>query len=309
MDILLTGLKIIGLLLLVLLLLVLLILVMILYWPVRYKLRGMRDAADWNVGGEICWLFVKLTAGIGKDRERVFRITVFGHPVYPAAEKKVQKSAPRNKKRRKIKPEAARSGETEADIVQPEEQETESLASEKVKPVPEKSTVPVQEEIHEKDRKKEKKKCGFSAARKKIETFQKKAEKIPAAISEKCRALKKKESHIRQFLDKPYTRNTIRRGKKIIYLFFRSVRPKKSEGYLHFGMGDPADTGEMLGRISMFYFLFSGWFILDPDFEKKTAEGYINMKGRLCLGTIGIPALSLILSKDFKRTKALAEKI
>lgn len=41
----------------------------------------------------------------------------------------------------------------------------------------------------------------------------------------------------------------------------------------------------------------------------ETIEGNLNLKGRIYLGPIAIPGLIMVLGKDFKKTKSLAEKI
>lgn len=55
---------------------------------------------------------------------------------------------------------------------------------------------------------------------------------------------------------------------------------------LHFGMEDPALTGEILGGISIFYPVFMDNVKVYPDFEQSILEGELFIKGRLRLITI-----------------------
>ena len=75
------------------------------------------------------------------------------------------------------------------------------------------------------------------------------------------------------------------------------------------GLSSPAQTGEVLGKISMFYALYGRWLTIDPDFYNKVIEGNIDIRGRIYLFRFVFPAIRIILSRDFWRTKKLAEKI
>ena len=136
-----------------------------------------------------------------------------------------------------------------------------------------------------------------------------KLDEIINSIADKMHKASKKVSHIEQFLDKPYTQKTIKRGKKILARLLKSVKPKKSRGWVHYGLSNPADTGMILGKMSMFFPIYGKWLQVQPDFEYQTIEGNLNLKGRIYLGPIAIPGLIMVLGKDFKKTKSLAEKI
>ena len=136
-----------------------------------------------------------------------------------------------------------------------------------------------------------------------------KLDEIINSIADKMHKASKKVSHIEQFLDKPYTQKTIKRGKKILARLLKSVKPKKSRGWVHYGLSNPADTGMILGKMSMFFPIYGKWLQVQPDFEHQTIEGNLNLKGRIYLGPIAIPGLIMVLGKDFKKTKSLAEKI
>ena len=118
-----------------------------------------------------------------------------------------------------------------------------------------------------------------------------------------------KVEHVLQFLEKDFVQRTIKRVFNVLKKLLGTVKPKKSKGYLHFGLSSAADTGEMLGRIAAFYPLYGRWLDIEPDFYNKGIEGDIDIKGRIYLFRFVFPLLGIALTRDFWRTFKLAKKI
>ena len=118
-----------------------------------------------------------------------------------------------------------------------------------------------------------------------------------------------KLDHWIQFLDKDYVRHTISMVLVILKRTLVTIKPKKSKGYLRLGLGSAADTGEVLGKISMFYPLYGRWLSIEPDFYNKIIEADVMMKGRIYLFRILFPSIKLALTRDFWKTKKLYDKI
>ena len=149
-----------------------------------------------------------------------------------------------------------------------------------------------------------------------IEKLRLKALKILEKISgtkdkvlDKKDTLIRKKDHFIEFLDKPYTKNTIARGKKLLKKVFKNLLPRKGNANVLFGLKTPEKTGAMLGNVCMFYPLYHKWLHITPEFYEKKIEADLWFKGRIFIGSMAIPALFLVLSKDFKRTRNLAKKI
>lgn len=119
----------------------------------------------------------------------------------------------------------------------------------------------------------------------------------------------RKKDHFIEFLDKPYTKNTIARGKKLLKKVFKNLLPRKGNANVLFGLKTPEQTGAMLGKVCMFYPLYHKWLHITPEFYEKKIEADLWFKGRIFIGSMAIPALFLVLSQDFKRTRNLAKKI
>ena len=76
--------------------------------------------------------------------------------------------------------------------------------------------------------------------------------------------------------------------------------PKKIRGYVRFGEGDPYRTGERLAYLAACYPLYGRSLSIYPDFENKTLEGDVELKGRIVLAAIVGAGLKLILNKNVK---------
>ena len=90
---------------------------------------------------------------------------------------------------------------------------------------------------------------------------------------------------------------------------FKNLLPRKGNANVLFGLKTPEKTGAMLGNVCMFYPLYHKWLHITPEFYEKKIEADLWFKGRIFIGSMAIPALFLVLSKDFKRTRNLAKKI
>ncbi len=129
------------------------------------------------------------------------------------------------------------------------------------------------------------------------------------ALDKKQLELSKKLDHVYQFLERDYVQKTIKRSLKIIKRFFGTIKPKKSKGYIHYGLNSSADTGMILGKFSMFYPLYGRWLVVEPDFYNKVIEGNMDVRGHIFLFRFVFPVIGMILTPSFWKTIKLAKKI
>lgn len=79
---------------------------------------------------------------------------------------------------------------------------------------------------------------------------------------------------------------------------FRILKPDKLEGNVHFGMDDPAVTGEILGGLALILPLYQEYLSIRPDFEKQCLDGSLRGNGRLYLVSVLKLALKIIFNKN-----------
>ena len=79
---------------------------------------------------------------------------------------------------------------------------------------------------------------------------------------------------------------------------FLIIKPDKLEGFLHFGLEDPAITGKILGILAMILPLYQGFLTINPDFTKSCLDGTLKGKGKIFLFPIVKLAIKVILNKN-----------
>ena len=129
--------------------------------------------------------------------------------------------------------------------------------------------------------------------------FKKIKDKI-LSIKDKIIHLNKKKNYILDMKDDERVRNGVGYAKDKFLLILKRILPKKLNGYVAFGMEDPATTGKILGSVSAFFPIWGGHVTLVPDFENKRLEVDADLKGRIMLALLVIPALKVWFNKDIK---------
>ena len=339
MGIFLLILKILGIVLLCILGLILLIILLVLFTPISYRIKAQHGEEKTEANAKIGFLIAGFKASFVKGTGLDYKVTVCGIKIMgkddkPKKKKKKKKDAgsdefdqfedtvPTVDSDGNVVPELT-SDSTESDdnlqlddLDEPIETEGDSRKDKKKKNKKDKKS-------KKKDKKSKDKKDSKSKGPKEKKTFAERIdnlfekinnildnldEKYEKALTKYDELMTKKE-HIEQFLEKDFVQRTIKRVFKVIKRLLLTIKPKKSKGYLHMGLASPAQTGEILGKISMFYGLYGSWLTIDPDFYNKVIEGNIDIRGRIYLFRFVFPAIRIILSRDFWRTKKLAEKI
>lgn len=117
--------------------------------------------------------------------------------------------------------------------------------------------------------------------------FQKFAEtfrKIKYTIRTFCDRIKKvKENigHYREIWKDEKTQLAFTAGKGEFFKLLRHMRPRKVKGWLRFGTGDPATTGELLGVMAVFYGWYRDRLTITPDFQEQVFLAELDIKGRV----------------------------
>ena len=338
MAVVLTILKILGIILLCIIGLILLLALIVLLVPIRYKARGQYTEEAVDADFKVRWLFFRVLGTFEKDKGLLVKAKAAWFTVYQMEMgKKTEKTAAkqeavqtdRENEPEKIITEGAPSEEEEK--VKDAEPAGEKLPVPKdddsVIPNPNGTAEDDTEDLEifgsgrpetKKERKARLKREKEEAkARKAEEKKQPKPEKPPEETLEykmeqfrqKIEKVEKKIDHVRQFLDREATQRTIERAKKLLIKIIKHLKPKKGGIWVHVGLGSAADTGMMLGKIVWLYPVFGKWLLIEPDFHHKVIEVKGDVKGRIRLGSLAVPALIFYLRKDTRRTIKLAKKI
>ncbi len=177
--------------------------------------------------------------------------------------------------------------------------------------------------------KKENKKTGFviiddeiefekpeSDTKKITKVSQKKQEKTKQSVVQKIRRkIQDIRRKIKQFFEKikkinekreallnvyHHKRFEVAKKDAVVYIktLWNIIKPKHLEGYVHFGLEDPAATGQVLGIIAMFLAWYHEFLQVEPDFEHACLDGNLKGNGKIRLFSVVKLIIKIMFNKN-----------
>lgn len=144
----------------------------------------------------------------------------------------------------------------------------------------------------------------------KIKVFVKKLPSIRKQLKNKIKNIKEKIVKLKNKIRRFYEFLTLEENKtsfgyiwKLFKKMVKHVSPRKVKGYVRFGMEDPCTTGEILGAVAIFYGKYGKNIRVIPEFEEKCLEAELKLRGHMQLGVLGIHALRVLFSSEFRSLK------
>ncbi len=112
----------------------------------------------------------------------------------------------------------------------------------------------------------------------------------------------KKLNEKREALLKVYHHKRFEVAKKDAIAYIKAlwniIKPKHLEGRIHFGLEDPASTGQVLGVLAMFLVWYHEFLRVEPDFEKACFDGYLKGNGKIRLFPVVKLVIKIMLNKN-----------
>ncbi len=286
--------KIILLVLAIVLGVLLVILLGLLLIPFRYRIQ-VDNTESWRGRGKLSWLGILVQAKIVYENSGFFwKVYVLGIPVFPKREKTQKEShKPKVQKESGKAAEPAKEKQEEPERPEPRDE------------LERKAAVVADESEHtERSLRKRKRRRHFSFT---VwwENIKKKWKRFCAKIKQLWHTTK---GWI-ELLQDDLTKSVFAAGKKEIFYILKKIRPRKLEGHIHYGTGDPATTGQILGMIAMVYGYFGKKFRVIPDFEEKIYDMDVTCKGRVPLGKVLLSLWRLYKNKEFRIWKRKMDRI
>lgn len=264
--IILTILKWLGIVLLCVLALLLVLCMCILFVPVRYHI-SVTCMDRWSAHGVVSWMFHILHLSFDTDGKKGTRLRIFGFPV----------SAGGGTGRRKRKQKKKASGAS-AESHKPSQKETEKESGKPEVSVAEVKQMHKEPENIENGTVKppgKKKSSRFIFVKERVKKFFLSIK----GIFDKIKAVDREGLQLIRLL--------LENGGKLLKHLF----PKKVRGWIHFGTSDPAQTGEILGAVSIIFAMYGQGVRVVPDFDQAVFEGKVELRGSL----MGIVLLILVI--------------
>lgn len=285
-GIIITILKIIGIILLFIFALLLILLGVFLFLPVKYQLKGSKNAEETALFLAVSWLFRLLRIRVEYQKESgfVYSVRLLTFQIIPKPEKseKTRKSKKQKKKKKTDKNRESRdtnrkNGEifqnvsepVQKDVVQKKniQRKTEQKEAENLEEIP---------NLKKKTFQKEKKSL-FEIFKEKIIKLKFTFQKIYDKIKEICSEYEK----CKEFITSEELKGSLKFLNEQRTYLVRHLKPSKADVYLHFGTEDPAVTGEILAALSVLYPFYGYKLNVEPDFEQVCFQGNIFIKGKI----------------------------
>ena len=344
LSILLGILKIIGILLLAVLVLLLLVLSAILFAPVRYHLRVEKTEEALEGMAEISWLHViraRLSAD-GRRRTHVLDIRIFG--ISPAKLRERLRRRKQKKKQQKEKQDTKKQAPNE--INRTNKTKTESPDGQAEADRNKQRNIcrqeqPSETDINEPEEAPQTTGSEETNSRQKEKLLARILEMIqmlPYKIRAFCATIKSNVERIRElgkhmkrmgeriwsrlqqaaeipekiqqlldFVEDYHLKELFAEGKAELNDLWRHYRPRKATGYLQFGTGDPALTGELTGILYLLLPAFSEVQI-EPDFNDPMLQTELELSGHIRACHLAATAWRLFRNKKLRRLIAKIRK-
>ena len=293
-------LKIIGAILGGLIGLLLLLLLLIIFVPIRYKIRLKVDKSV-ETDSYISWLLHIIHISIQyHEKQMKYCLRIFGIPVRKN-KKENDNEIGKNKQRRK-----------------PSEKNAKQKTKEKVNKKTKKSTASnktVSEKRETKYTEKRKDKKGFHPIQKLkslIHAIREKVHHIPLIcikIKHRIIKLNQKKKKVLAFVKDEGTRSTIKKFIRRTFEILKYIAPTKLRGYIRYGTGDPCQTGQILGIISILRAYFNTKISIYPVFEEKIIEADLTAHGRMRVVRFLRVGGSLYFDKEVKKFIAAGKQL
>lgn len=318
-GVLLTILKILGMILLVILGIILFLLVIVLFVPIRYDIRVSRKTEDTSfvrLKVRVFWLLHMVNGVFSYPQEAFFRVRFLWFTIFRSDGGGKSAASEKKKEKKKVK-----------EVQEEEAAEEEPVKEEPVKEGPqtrEAGEEPPPEPVNgsngrfsdgkfsEEKVPKEEEAATFKSRLLeffgKIWNFLKNIQYTIARICDKIKHIVKNIQYYLKILQSDAFRNTWHVcGGEAVYLL-KSILPRKLEGQLRVGTGDPAGTGQILSVYGILYPLIGNHIDILPDFEQAVLEGELFAKGRITVFRALKTAWVIYFNKDLRRLIKLLKK-
>jgi len=309
MIVLLNILKIIGIILFCIILLLLLLLILVLFVPIRYRLKAVKEAQDdviVHADAKVTWLFHLISASFRYPEAVYLKVRVFGFPVY-STEKTLQVETEQIRKKQ-TKPESDLADETKAEPGEIKQNEMEDMNRETVDlSLKEESEEELEKQLEERLQEEEEEPAVIRFLKKLIQ----KLINIKYTILQICDKIRHIIKNVRYYTA-VIRSNCFQRAfalcKAEVFSLLKSIMPRKINGYLLIGTGDPASTAKILAIHGMLYPIIGNHIIITPDFENAVIEGNLLIKGKITIFKALKTAIKVYFNKDVRKVLRLLKR-
>lgn len=310
LSVLLTILKVLGIIFLVLLGMLLLLTMLVLFVPVRYRIiihRKADEETPVTVKIRAAWLFHILNAAFSYPEAAFLRIRVFCFTVF-SSRSHGKRTAGRTEKAETVRehdPEEGKREEAAKERQGKNQEETKGRDQEQEAWKSKEETPPQNHEKKTEEKGKKNKLFEFLAKLWYV------LKNIKYTILRICDKIKDIVRNIQYYL-KIIQSETFRRAWEVcsgqVFSLLGSIFPRRVQGELLVGTGDPASTGQILAIYGILYPLSGNHIDIVPDFERQILECDLLIKGKITVCKALKTAWIIYFNKDLRRLIKLLKR-
>ena len=330
-------LTILGILLLILLLLAVGSVLLVLFFPLTYRIQGIRNPETFELTVRARWLFGLVRGGCkypepGRIRVKVLCFTLLDKGLSKEEEEEKPPKKRSASKRRKSGDSARdkKKGRSESRVVNRAEGRTESKAENKPEGRAEseprssaENEAPQEDADHtegaetsntedaagkaegpseEGSRNSEEGLFGRLASKLEHKTGKRIPIETVRALYDKIRKIWENISYYVQLLQEEETKLLLSDSMRALLKILRSMRPRRIRADIRFGTGEPDTTGYAYGAYCILSSAWGPGFLVTPDFEERVLEGELDLSGRITLWVMLVNGLKMYkLIRKLKR--------
>ena len=134
----------------------------------------------------------------------------------------------------------------------------------------------------------------------KIKQIIKKVKYTFQGICDTIRNIKTEYDFYKGLWDQPQGKVAVKHFFTELWYLLKKIKPKKIEGDIVIGTGDPASTGQTIGAVAALYGFIPEKLVITPDFEEKRFVGNLQVKGKLRLIHVLIIAVRLVIDDNVR---------
>lgn len=290
LDMILQILSVLGIILLVLLAVLITVLLLVLFFPVVYRVWGMKDVEHMELAARADWLFGLLRLRYAYPEPGKLTVKLLWLTVYDSSDKEEeeQKEAPPT-----VQMENVESGEQALAEEKISSKVTETEEESAPKPHEHIAERQDEQKLDDQEPDEREPKAPFAKIFEKIT----KLKYTIKTIYDKIKRIWQNISYYMEILNDKDTKLLLSHAKLRLCKIIKSIRPRKLKADILFGTGAPDTTGYAYGVYGMLMPFLGSSVVVTPDFQQAVLEGSILASGHITLAVLLWHALRIALDK------------
>lgn len=313
LDFIIKILTVLGLILLALIIFLLAGLLLVLFFPVTYRIRGVKDAEKMELSARMNWFFGLFRVRCSYPEPGILTAKILWFKLYETKlppDGKAKKEGVSEEK----KGAAPKSGNESKTDIESKPDPEDKISCESIDGPEREETrseeAPGQEGVRSEEAPGQEETGSENAPGQEVtgteepnDGFFEKIQKIKytiCGIYDKIKEIWKNISYYTALLQEENTRQLYAYVRLRVVKILKNIRPRHIRADILFGTGSPDTTGYVFGLYCMLYSVLGAGFLVTPDFERAVLEGRVDISGHITVFVLVVNIVRLMLDKKLR---------